>query len=370
MGLYESVLDLASVGSAGYRITLAVVVIAIMLSGLAIGLGIALRSRRLREFGMEELLQSFINAALLGGFVLIVGLLAGLSSGMVSGNAAVAACYNSTGVSYLLQGGQPYDQSQPFAAGEGQLSSSGQPGNGNLTLASYSECLVRGMEMESFTFSSELYKASLILSFASDIQLNTGIVDYKPFSGLSSLADSLSSVIKRITFYQSALTANALLLRFSYLTSLTVFLPLGLIFRSFFATRKIGGLLISMAIGLFIIYPMLNVIMLTDYFPEFTSSYSAIANFTASYSEPVMFRDLSVPDSVSYFANETSRSQYRKDLVESTYNFTSVAADVEGALFFFSIVLPAISLFITLVSIVYMARVLGAEFISSPIEIL
>ena len=352
MGIFEIIDSFEIEGSgSGFEIALSIVGISIVFAGIVLGLGYAFNSKRMKNLGKEEILQSFINAALLGAFGLIVAMLTTVSYDLLPTN-ATATC---------LSGSDMLGWYRPISSSYS---------NENLTLASYSECLIQNVETGSFTFTDELSKSIDTLSFASDIELHTGIVDYKPFSGLSHISKALSSTINRTTLYQSLLTANALLLRFSYLTALTVFLPLGLIFRSFFVTRKVGGLLIAIAIGLYIIYPLINVVAMRSDVDELYSSINDITNFTSKYYENLTFYDLSTPGSVSSFSNMTSMTQYRKDLVESTYHLTGAAANVEGSLFYMSVILPIISLFITIVTIIQLTKVLGAEFITTPIEII
>jgi hypothetical protein len=49
---------------------------------------------------------------------------------------------------------------------------------------------------------------------------------------------------------------NAQIATFIGQNALGLIFPLGLVLRTFFATRKLGGFLISLAIGLYILYPM------------------------------------------------------------------------------------------------------------------
>ena len=128
--------------------------------------------------------------------------------------------------------------------------------------------------------------------------------------------------------------------------------------------------MIAIAIGLYIIYPLINVVAMRSDVDELYSSINDITNFTSKYYENLTFYDLSTPGSVSSFSNMTSMTQYRKDLVESTYHLTGAAANVEGSLFYMSVILPIISLFITIVTIIQLTKVLGAEFITTPIEII
>src|SRR3989338_8625315 len=67
------------------------VTISILLSGIAIGLGRALGYKRIENFGIEELAQSILNAAIVGAFAAIKEIVASISSDAVAGTTCAGA---------------------------------------------------------------------------------------------------------------------------------------------------------------------------------------------------------------------------------------------------------------------------------------
>ena len=65
-----------------YGLNLAVLLISVMLSigGIVLGVGYAIESKKFKEFGKEEIIQSLINGALVGGLLMLFS-----SGGIVNG---------------------------------------------------------------------------------------------------------------------------------------------------------------------------------------------------------------------------------------------------------------------------------------------
>jgi hypothetical protein len=61
-------------------VAVAIVSASIILSGILIGLGRAFSIKRIESFGVEELVQSVINAALIGAFASIIALVGSLAN--------------------------------------------------------------------------------------------------------------------------------------------------------------------------------------------------------------------------------------------------------------------------------------------------
>ncbi len=343
MGLLELVSNFGP-GGTGFEIALALITLSIIISGICIGLGIAFRSKKLKRFGEEELLQAVINAAILGVFALLVSLLTDVSLDLAPENATTCnLTYTYPGIGTVVS---------------------------NQSLAMFAACELDSIESGSFDFTEQTSRAVNILSFASDIEIETGIVNYKPFGGLSSTAHTLSNILSRTSLYQSLLTANILLLMFTNLSMLSVFLPLGLIFRSFFITRKIGGVLLATVVSLYLIYPLILLVILPVNTDVIYSPLVNLTEFNSRYQPELLYRDLSAPDSITEFNTELSHTSTRQDLVESTYGLTEAAVGIEGGLLFYSLILPIIGITITLISLFHLSRLFSSEFITTAVELI
>lgn len=77
-----------------------------------------------------------------------------------------------------------------------------------------------------------------------------------PFSGLSSLLSGLSMMLNALTIAWITNLIQIEVLKFVMLTSLTVWLPLGIVCRCFKPTRRFGGALMALGLGLFFFYPI------------------------------------------------------------------------------------------------------------------
>ncbi|MFZ5501572.1 MAG: hypothetical protein ACOY58_06660, partial [Candidatus Micrarchaeota archaeon] len=75
-------------GFIGVEIAVVVVTASIVLAGLMVGLGRAFGIKRLEHFGLEELIQSVINAAIIGSFAAVIELVAMVSSSVVTESCA------------------------------------------------------------------------------------------------------------------------------------------------------------------------------------------------------------------------------------------------------------------------------------------
>jgi hypothetical protein len=74
---------------------------------------------------------------------------------------------------------------------------------------------------------------------------------------------------------------NIQLLNFVAQNSLLLLLPIGLVLRTVFATRKVGGFLIALAIGLYIFYPAF-VLVFPDPGPSLLNATAVMDNFTSN----------------------------------------------------------------------------------------
>lgn len=151
---------------------------------------------------------------------------------------------------------------------------------------------------------------------------------------------------------------------------LSVFLPLGLIFRSFFITRKIGGVLLATVVSLYLIYPLILLVILPVNTDVIYSPLVNLTEFNSRYQPELLYRDLSAPDSITEFNTELSHTSTRQDLVESTYGLTEAAVGIEGGLLFYSLILPIIGITITLISLFHLSRLFSSEFITTAVELI
>ena len=103
------------------------------------------------------------------------------------------------------------------------------------------------------------------------------------WAGASVIADSLDYAFSVMIPILSSFFAQLWLLKFIQHTLFPSLLALGILLRTFFFTRKVGGLLIAIALGLYTIYPLMYVLMgsYMDFTPR--KFYYPNSDFTHDY---------------------------------------------------------------------------------------
>ena len=87
------------------------------------------------------------------------------------------------------------------------------------------------------------------------------IISITPFAGLDAYTPLFSFFTEGLTLALITIEAQRAFLAFIAAAMFSTFLPIGLILRSFYFTRKIGGAIIAIAIGLYVIFPLLYVMI-------------------------------------------------------------------------------------------------------------
>ena len=235
----------------GYEFSIAVSVLAIMISigGISVGIGYATGNRKLKEFGRDELNQCLVNGLLIGGMAALF-----LPSGIVT-SIINSATTNGTAIqcpAYL-------SSNAAICFANGYLSGGGYSLNGvqHASILSQSTALMIG-----------LLSLNTVLGLLSSLKISVLVVSF-------SLSPVLSPVLNQIQFFIKALTTVSIsvLVQSSILSAIaaaatTVVLPLGLILRTFYPTRQIGGFMLGTVIGLYVVFPLtyvLNASIISSY---------------------------------------------------------------------------------------------------------
>lgn len=300
-----------------YNASILAITISVLIAGIALGAGVAMQSRKLRRFGMEELSQSILNAAILGSLAAIVIVIDSLA-------ASVAHPASECGL--------------PGALGAAQ-------------------CNFQLLQSELFSIASGSSQAAYIAGFLSSITLDLGSLELSQFSGLSQSVVALGEISAHSYSLSSAAWANVLLLSFASDAAMAAFLPLGLLLRSFFITRRIGGAIMALAISAYVFYPLST---LVGFSPALWSSLSganaAMADFSSRYSS-IPATDLSTPNSLSSLVSDLSKGDVAGDI--SALQRASSQALAAGAAG--SIIYPLIALLVSAIAFLELSRFLGGE---------
>lgn len=339
----------------GMDIAMTVVMASIVLAGILIGVGRALEFKRVEVFGFEELIQSVINAMLIGSFAAIIGFVA-----LVSSSAVTEACAQGDIVDQL-------------------------------------SCSLTTLNDAHFALFQELMRAHEMLGYYEGLSLDFGAFSISPFSSLSAASDAVSLHILSLNLIMVLVELNSQIVAFIGQSSLALLFPAGLVLRTLFATRKVGGFLIALSIGLYIFYPTFVLI--------FPSPQADVANATAvagnltnnSFYATVPILDLNgnyaIAGKLDLLSGRCDPSQFNITNMTNVSNTTTVCddflqeqnltsnvtqnmtIDFSGDLtktiqksgdslaksLLFAVVAPIFSIIITIVFVKELANILGSE---------
>ncbi len=332
----------------GYEIAVSIVAIMISIGGIALGIGYGIDYRRLKSFGKDELFQSFINALILGAlftFFSPSGMGVSLVNSIVQSSNVQAYCSGFMNDNYAICFADNYLVGlQPIKIGN----------------ASYPSLLDA-----SLTMLVPLTGSYLLLGVISATDLNLGFASFSFSSILSPVMSEESFIIKLLTFAIIDLYTQSALLSVVSIVAIPFLLPIGIVLRTFYLTRKVGGMIMAIAIGLFAVYPLTY---LLD--AQITANYSAglgpQAFTTFNLNSQSMQEQILSAGSGGISANAITPigNGLLSGLTKLVSSFTGVFRQVMAAVsvliievFFF----PLFSLIITIVSIRELASALGSE---------
>lgn len=337
----------------GMEIAVIVVTASIVLAGILIGLGRAFGYKRIEYFGVEELVQSIINAAIIGSFAAVIELV-----GVVSASVVLTACAEGNVVDQLI-------------------------------------CTLGTLNAGLFSLFQVLLNMLTMLGYYQSISLDFGSFAISPLANLSSLSGVLSAQLLSLNLLLILIGLNIQITEFIGQNSLALLFPLGLVLRTLFATRRVGGFLIALGIGLYLFYPTF-VLVFPSPVEDMNASISAIENFTNnSYYATVPVIDLNdnyaiagkldilsgrcLEQNMSNVTNMTNASAcYEFMEQQNITNMTqqqNLTLDFSGDLTYitqsnnhvlsksllYAVIAPLFSLLITVVFVKELATLLGSE---------
>ena len=319
------------------------------ISGISLGLGYALSERKLKDFGRKELFESIFNGIIIGSLFVLF-----------SNNGAISILINQL----VLQNGTTINCSAFLAQNPAICLA-----NNYLVGSSYT--------FGGITHSSVLTTVSTMI--VGLISLNTALgliaaakIDF--FIVTFSLSYVVSPLISQIQYIVRILSTVAIstvvqssVLLFAAVSSLTIILPSGMILRSFYPTRKLGGFLMATAIGLYVVLP-LSYVMNASLASSFTINVNATSLSEISLSASNLQGTLLNSGEQAQKSNYTDVPSILNTITSSITGIsTAITNLINGLLGFvaylivYSFVLPIFSLIITGISIRELSQILGAE---------
>lgn len=332
-------------GSYGFSIAIYVISIMIAVSGISIGLGYAFNERRLKEFGRSELYQSIINGALVGGMLALFS-----SGGIVS---SVINSVTVSGNTSLQCSSSIVNNAAICLAYDYLVSPTGY------TFMGTSHQSVLTMSAGTLT---ALFGLNAVLGIIAAFKINLLAVTLSFNYVTVPLINEIQYLIKILSTIAISATVQAAVLLFIAVGTLSIILPAGLILRTFYPTRKLGGFFIALSIGLYVVLPLsyvFNIALVNSY----SASQSSIGQvtLTASGIESGLF-------SFNKDSNSSILSGFTSSISESLSALSSAVSNlIEGLIsdisyfIVYTFILPAFSLVITGISVRELAGILGSE---------
>jgi hypothetical protein len=234
--------------------------------------------------------------------------------------------------------------------------------NGN----SYQSLLTSNLELLSST--ALLYAGVGTLS---SVNISIFVVSFG-FKGLNVILGPLQGIVDFLSLSTIFIVAQAMLLSFMYYVAPAILLPLGIILRTFYFTRKLGGTIIAIAIGGFLILPMTYVLSATLMDTYFINSISTPISTTVSSINTFLSSAQSLQGSALSLGTTPSANKINWGLVNTVLSGIGILSSSFNLLLttiWSSIVLtiiqvfflPAFSIVLTFVSTKELAKIFGSE---------
>lgn len=117
----------------------------------------------------------------------------------------------------------------------------------------------QGQATAALRYSNFLYVVSSMGIGVRGIPAPGGAVPITPFAGLTPVIETLGFVFDLLMKNLMVLRAQQFVIDFFHLAFFPFFFCAGIFFRAFYFTRKLGGLLIALALSFYIVFPMMYI---------------------------------------------------------------------------------------------------------------
>ena len=330
----------------GYSIAIAAVSVMIGVFGIILGLGYATNNKRIKDFGFDELIQSLI-----GGVIIAVLYTAFSQGGFIS--TAINQVFYSSNASATCYGIPAQNPAICFAYAY---------------TSGISPISVNGKQYPSLMDSAIVLLAPVsvlygVLAVLGSIKLSGIIISIGFASFVQPLLSQINYIISTLTFAIISLEIQGIIIKFAAATALPVLLPVGLVLRTIYFTKRLGGMLIALAIGLYAVFP-LTYLLGAQLVSTYSINASQLSSSVSSYSGDILG---SIQGSV-----QPSLGSMNFSILSGLYStVNSVIAPIESLIeslisaiailiteVFF---VPLLSIMITITSTRELARIMGSE---------
>lgn len=358
----------SSAGLDAFLVAFYAIISMIVLVGIAHLIGMVMRNQKIKDWAKDEFMQVIISAALVGGIFILFNPTDGT---LISAfNSLVDEVSENNGIIVMDESGEGGFGTIGYGPESVVCDGAGLPKPSIMCFAfSYLSTLFTSVINLIFT----LFLINFILEFVSKVAIDIVVVEFAPLSGLSSLISVISLMIQTLMFLEIALGVQMALLKFINSVAMTIFLPIGVVLRSFFATRRIGGALMAIALGLYVVFPLtisLSAISVDQVNEEAFNIIQEAVEAAEGLNPANVLGSEEGPLSVDAW------SEYIGTLGESVSSLAETIMKIPGALFGIVsslivqiIFLPFLSVMLTVLSIKELAKLLGGEISLGKFEV-
>jgi len=353
-------------GGGAFNIAVYAIISMFVLVGIAYLLSRALNNRRLEDWAKDEFLQALVSAAIVGALVLLLapknGLIIGLFNTLTPENLEIPVWNSylnyvgSSGTTALLTGSGPGVSNEQISA-----SFIGCPAGSSGTILCFSYSYMTLLEHSIIQLSADLLTFNILIELLASLSFNLILVQLTPLSGLTSVSQVVGSIIQSLLFLGVMSGVQLALLHFINSTALTIFLPIGVVLRCFFATRKIGGLLMGIAIGLYLVYPLILAMNAIAVNESNKVDFTELENLFKDVKDANPYGEGENPDEGEWGNFLTDFSEKLSKLKQGIAALPHLWIQLLASLVIQIVFLPVLSVLITLISIKELAALFGSE---------
>ncbi len=337
----------AFLGGSGFAIAVYLISIMIAVSGISLGIGYALNERRFKEFGRSELYQAVVNGAIVGGMMALFA-----NGGIVSGVISSATLANGT----ALNCSEGLASNPAICLAYDYLA-----GTQNYTFMGVAHRSVLTMSTSTLT---SLIALDAVLGTIASLRISVAVFSFSFSYVMAPIISEIQYLVKLLSTVTIGTLVQASVLVFVSVGTLSLILPAGLVLRSFYPTRKLGGFLIALSIGLYAVLPLsyvFNMMLVNSYLSDSQTAQISQVTLSASGMESSF---LSLGSESNSSAGSGIGSKVSGMLSSFSAGVSTMIEEVLSSVSYFIVyvfILPAFSLVVTGISVKEFAELLGSE---------
>jgi hypothetical protein len=204
------------------------------------------------------------------------------------------------------------------------------------------------------------------LSLINTMGFSLGPISFALSGTMKPVLTAIGYAIDALTIALMSIEVQGFILMFIAVSAMSILMPIGITLRCFYFTRKLGGAILAITIGLFAVLPMtyvLDATIINSYATAFNPSSVNTAMTNATSLQNNLLNEVSSYQTGA--TTSTSALSYISSLVSGfirdIQQFLSGLANFVAIIVVQAFVMPAFSIILTLVSIRELARILGSE---------